>query len=84
MRREFVRHVMNLRKQAGLRPGERVHIAYRIESTEALEAVRTKRQEVMDDVSAESLEPAEKTPETARAASEVKLDGQPCRLWIID
>jgi len=83
LRREFSRHVMNLRKEAGLKPSDRISVVFTTESKEAVDAIEEGKAELMRDVRADRLESAPSAPESSIAKSEVKLGGSACAIHFV-
>ncbi|MFA6429128.1 MAG: isoleucine--tRNA ligase [Patescibacteria group bacterium] len=83
LRREFSRHVMNLRKESGLQPADRIQVVFQSTSTEIAEAVEEGVEELKRDIRADSLARVESVPTASKAHSEVKLSGEPCLLWLV-
>ena len=82
LRREFVRAVMNLRKEAGLQPKDRVTLLVSLPAGEAHEAIESGQVEIAHELKAGSIEWASEMPSDAHAKSELKLDGQACLIAI--
>lgn len=80
LRREFVRHVMNLRKDIKLEPSDRIKVKALVTSKEAQQAIMAAVQEVANDVKADSIDIVDSLPDISAAKAEVKLDGLACTI----
>jgi valyl-tRNA synthetase len=83
MRREFSRQVMNLRKEAGLHPADRINVRFATKSVEIGEAVAEGTEDLKRDVRADSLEQAKSAPELSTAQSQVEIGGEECGIFFV-
>lgn len=77
IRREFMRHVMNLRKKNGLQPSDRVRVSYATESEEVRRALEAEQELVARELRATELKRADGLGENAE---EVNIAGAACRI----
>ncbi len=82
LRREFARQVMNLRKQAGLEPSDRVRVFFVIPEGLLCEALSSASRDLQDDMRADRLERVDELPAGLLTQSEVTLNAQPCTIGI--
>ncbi|HEU0050629.1 MAG TPA: isoleucine--tRNA ligase [Patescibacteria group bacterium] len=81
-RREFVRQVMNLRKEAGLAPQDRVHVFYQAPE-EITQAIARGLDEMKKDLRTDELVFVEQAPQAAKASSVAKVNGRPLQIWFV-
>ncbi len=82
LRREFVRTVMVLRKEAHLEPGDKIRLMLSAFSGDLREALDEKRAEVMRDLKATDLVFELPEEETAITISDVEVGGTPFRIAV--
>ncbi len=83
MRREFVRHVMNLRKAAQLRPTDRIRLRYA--SSDALSSiVEEASEELRKDLRAEEIVRVTTAPENFKTSMDAaKVGGEACQMYLV-
>lgn len=81
--REFVRQVMNLRKEAGLQPSDRVGVLFQLQDAELKEMLLNSEIELKKELRTERFEVAIEPPIESRATGEGKVDGRPVTLWLV-
>ncbi|MSR85090.1 hypothetical protein EXS71_01460, partial [Candidatus Uhrbacteria bacterium] len=79
LRREFMRAVMNLRKEVGLQPHDRITLFISLSAGEARQAIESGQTDLAHEVKASGIEWMD-APTDARGKNEFKLDGQVCTI----
>lgn len=82
LRREFARQVMNLRKEAGLQPGDRIRVQFQTDAKELEDAVLTGAEELKRDLKADALDLISATPSSAKATADAKVGGHLCKVFL--
>jgi isoleucyl-tRNA synthetase len=82
-RREFIRHVMNARKEAGLKPTDRVRLHVVLPTGELHTVLSTDVDSLVKDVRAEELMFVEALPTEVFITQRIKIDEQPLSFALI-
>ncbi|MCR4256463.1 MAG: isoleucine--tRNA ligase [Candidatus Uhrbacteria bacterium] len=82
LRREFVRHVMSLRKQAGLEPGDRIRLMMTAVEGELRDAIEERRMDVLRDLKAAELSYELPEEETSMLIADAKVGSDEFRIAI--
>ncbi len=82
LRREFVRTIMSLRKEAHLEPGDRIRLTLSAIEGELRDALDEKRAEVLRDLKAEDLSYGLPEEETSMTISDAEVGGDKFRVAI--
>lgn len=82
LQREFSRSVMNLRKEAGLKPNDRISVFYVIGPGETREAIEAAAEELKKEFKGDKLERVERAPERVKAKTELALGGEKAAVFL--
>jgi isoleucyl-tRNA synthetase len=80
--REFVRHGMNLRKEAGCNPADRIALSVMLPEGELRDALEQGKEQIRRELKADTLEWTLEVPATSRALAHVKMDGQEVKMGV--
>jgi valyl-tRNA synthetase len=81
--REFVRQVMQLRKEAGLKPSDRVEVLFQTADEELREWLAVGMNDLKKELRTDRLESIDATPESSRATTETKVNDKTIQLWLV-
>ncbi|MBM3204466.1 isoleucine--tRNA ligase [Candidatus Uhrbacteria bacterium] len=81
--REFVRQVMQLRKEAGLKPSDRVEVLFKTLDEELREWLSASLEDLKKELRTNRLEELTSVPDQSRASAEVKVGDKTVQLWLV-
>ncbi len=83
MKREFMRQVMSLRKEAGLQPADRVNILFKTEDQELQDLLMGAADEMKRELRTERFETAVSVPSSSRASLDAKVGDKTLTIWLM-
>jgi len=83
LRREFVRQVMNVRKEGGLKPADRVSVFYQAGDADVAEAIKEGLDELKKEFRTDRLEAVPSEPASVRAKGDAEVGGKAVKIWLV-
>lgn len=80
--REFLRHVMHLRKEAGLQPHERISLGVVIQEGDVRRTLEEAHQRLAAEIKATQIAFTDQKPNDVRASADVSVGGSKMMLWL--